>query len=104
MVTEAGYGKRTQLERVQRAGPWRPGRHGIKLTSTRGTVVAAFMVENADDEVMLISSSGVTIRLVIGTIGHAPLGRDAMGVKIVSLDDGQTVASVALVIQAPEPD
>ncbi len=80
------------------------GVKAIKLASTRGTVQAAFMVESPDDEVMLISSSGVTIRLAIGTIGHAPLGRDAMGVKVMSLDDGQTVASVALVIQAPEAD
>ena len=92
-----------------RASSTRQGRGGqgvkaIKLAADARHVVAAFMVESPDDEVMLISSSGVTIRLVIGTIGHAPLGRDAMGVKVVSLDDGQTVASVALVIQAPETD
>jgi len=104
IVTDAGFGKRTKISEFNAQGRGGQGVKAIKLASTRGTVMAAFMVESPDDEVMLISSSGVTIRLVIGTIGHAPLGRDAMGVKIMSLDDGQTVASVALVIQAPEAD
>jgi DNA gyrase subunit A len=104
IVTDAGFGKRTKISEFNAQGRGGQGVKAIKLASTRGTVQAAFMVESPDDEVMLISSAGVTIRLVIGTIGHAPLGRDAMGVKIMSLDDGQTVASVALVIQAPEAD
>ena len=37
-------------------------------------------------------------------IGHAPLGRDAMGVKIMSLDDGQVVASVALIVSSDDED
>ncbi len=104
VVTDAGYGKRTKISEFNAQGRGGQGVKAIKLASTRGTVQAAFMVERPDDEVMLISSSGVTIRLVIGSIGHAPLGRDAMGVKIMSLDDGQSVASVALVIQAPDQD
>ena len=95
IVTDAGFGKRTKISEFNAQGRGGQGVKAIKLASTRGTVQAAFMVESPDDEVMLISSSGVTIRLVIGSIGHAPLGRDAMGVKIMSLDDGQTVASVA---------
>jgi DNA gyrase subunit A len=104
IVTDAGFGKRTKISEFNAQGRGGQGVKAIKLASTRGMVQAAFMVESPDDEVMLISSAGVTIRLVIGSIGHAPLGRDAMGVKIMSLDDGQTVASVALVIQGPEQD
>jgi DNA gyrase subunit A len=104
VVTDAGFGKRTRISDFNAQGRGGQGVRAIKLASTRGMVQAAYMVGSPDDEVMLISSSGVTIRLVIGTIGHAPLGRDAMGVKIMSLDEGQTVASVALVIQTPEQD
>ena len=102
IVTDAGYGKRTQLERVQPPGPRRPGRAAASSSPARkGHVVAAFMV-GLDDEIVAVSSSGVTIRMPVREISSQ--GRDATGVRVMNLDDGQTVASVALVIQAPEAD
>src|SRR5205085_2999426 len=61
IVTDAGYGKRTKLERFPRKGRGTMGVKGIKLTARRGYVVAAFMV-GLEDEFFLISSGGVTIR------------------------------------------
>jgi DNA gyrase subunit A len=72
---------------------------GIKLPPKRGKVVAAFMV-GLDDEILMISSAGVTIRMPVRDI--ASQGRDATGVKVMNLDDGQTVASVAPVLTASE--
>ena len=64
IVTDAGYGKRTQLDALQPPGPRRPGRRGIKLTAKKGHVVAAFMVE-LDDEIFVINSGGTVIRMPV---------------------------------------
>jgi DNA gyrase subunit A len=95
MVTEAGFGKRTQLENFNRQGRGGLGVRGIKLTAQRGGVVAAFMV-GLEDEILVISSEGVTVRMAVRSISSQ--GRDATGVRVVSLDAGQVVASVAPVL------
>jgi DNA gyrase subunit A len=95
IVTEAGYGKRTQLEHYSRQGRGGQGVIGIKLTGKRGNVVAAFMV-GIDDEIVAISSGGVTIRMAVREISSQ--GRMATGVRVMNLDDGQTLASVAAIL------
>jgi DNA gyrase subunit A len=99
MVTEAGYGKRTQLDRFNRQGRGGQGVKGIRLTGRKGMVVAAFMV-GLDDEIVAVSSGGVTIRMPVRDISSQ--GRDATGVRVMSLDDGQTVASVAPILSNDE--
>ena len=95
IVTEAGYGKRTQLDRFNRQGRGGQGVMGIRLTGRKGHVVAAFMV-GLDDEIVAVSSGGVTIRMPVREISSQ--GRDATGVRIMNLDAGQVVASVAPIL------
>jgi DNA gyrase subunit A len=92
MVTDAGYGKRTKLERFNRQARGGQGVRGIRLTAKRGRVVAAFMV-SLDEEILLVSTGGVVIRTAVREI--ASQGRDATGVRVMNLDDGQAVAAVA---------
>ncbi|HEX3794663.1 MAG TPA: DNA gyrase subunit A [Acidimicrobiales bacterium] len=94
LVTDAGYGKRTKLERFNRQARGGQGVRGIRLTGKRGSVVAAFMVA-LDEEILLVSSGGVVIRTAAREI--ASQGRDATGVRVMNLDDGQSVAAVARV-------
>ncbi|HEY2430669.1 MAG TPA: DNA gyrase C-terminal beta-propeller domain-containing protein, partial [Acidimicrobiales bacterium] len=101
MVTDNGFGKRTQLHNFNRQGRGGQGVRGIRLTAKRGAVVAAFMV-GLDDEIILISSAGVTIRT--GAREIASQGRDATGVKVMNLDTGQTVAAVAPVLAQEDAD
>jgi DNA gyrase subunit A len=95
IVTEAGYGKRTQLDRFNRQGRGGQGVMGIRLTGRKGHVVAAFMV-GLDDEIVAVSSGGVAIRMPVREISSQ--GRDATGVRIMNLDAGQVVASVAPIL------
>jgi DNA gyrase subunit A len=92
VVTDAGYGKRTKLERFNRQARGGQGVRGIRLTARRGRVVAAFMV-GIGDEIILVSSGGVVIRTAVREI--ASQGRDATGVRVMNLDDGDAVAAVA---------
>ncbi len=101
MVTDNGFGKRTQLQHFNRQGRGGQGVRGIRLTAKRGVVVAAFMV-GLDDEIILISSAGVTIRMPVRDISSQ--GRDATGVKVMNLDAGHTVAAVALVLAQEDGD
>jgi DNA gyrase subunit A len=94
IVTDAGYGKRTKLERFNRQARGGQGVRGIRLTGKRGFVVAAFMIA-LDEELLLVSSGGVVIRTAAREI--ASQGRDATGVRVMNLDDGQSVAAVARV-------
>jgi DNA gyrase subunit A len=99
MVTEAGYGKRTQLDKFNTQGRGGQGVIGIRLTGKKGEVVAAFMV-GLDDDIVAVSSGGVTIRMSVREISSQ--GRDATGVRVMSLDDGQTVASVAPILSSDD--
>jgi len=101
IMTDGGYGKRTQLDKFNRQGRGGQGVRGIKLTGRKGFVTAAFMV-GIDDEIVAVSSGGVTIRMEVREISSQ--GRDATGVRVMNLDDGQTVASVAPIIAEGDED
>ncbi len=101
IVTDAGFGKRTQLQHFNRQGRGGVGVRGIKLTAQRGRVVSAFMVA-LDDEILVTSSSGVLVRMPVREISSQ--GRDATGVRVMTLDSGQLVASVAPVLAVEEND
>ncbi len=101
MLTDAGYGKRTQLDRFNRQGRGGQGVIGIRLTGKKGFVVAAFMV-GLDDDIVAVSSGGVTIRMPVREISSQ--GRDATGVRVMNLDDGQVVASVAPILASTSDD
>lgn len=100
IVTDGGYGKRTQLTNFNRQNRGGYGVIGIRFTARKGGgVVAAFMV-SLEDEIVLVSSGGVVIRTHVKEVSSQ--GRDATGVRIMNLDDGQTVASVAPIVREDE--
>ncbi len=101
IMTEAGYGKRTQLDRFNVQGRGGQGVKGMKLTGKKGEVVAAFMV-GLDDEIVAVSNNGITIRMGVRDISSQ--GRDATGVRIMNMDDGDRVGSVAPILATDDED
>jgi DNA gyrase subunit A len=95
MVTESGYGKRTELDQFNVQGRGGQGVIGIKLTGKKGEVVDAFMV-GLDDDIVAVSKSGITIRMPVREISTQ--GRTATGVKVMNMDDGDIVGSVAPIL------
>jgi len=95
MVTEAGYGKRTQIDKFRRQSRGGIGVRGIQVGEKKGYVVAAFMA-GIDDEIVAVSSGGTTIRTDVRTISSQ--GRAASGVKVMTVEPGQQVTSVALIL------
>jgi DNA gyrase subunit A len=92
IVTAGGYGKRTELDRFPRKGRGTQGVRGISLPERRGEVVAAWMVA-PDDHVFAISSDGTLLRTQVSDISLQ--GRDATGVRVMHVAEGQRVVSIA---------
>lgn len=96
IVTEGGYGKRTLLQNYPRKGRGTMGVRGIRLTDVRGASVIGARVCRDDDELIVVSSGGTLIRLSVSDI--ALQGRDASGVRVMSVGDDETVAALAPVV------
>jgi DNA gyrase subunit A len=94
LVTAHGYAKRTRTANFNAQGRGGQGVRGMKVTPARGEVVGALVVDDTD-EIMLVSSSGVTIKLAAREIARQ--GRDATGVRAMNLVEGQSVVSIARV-------
>jgi len=101
MITEAGYGKRTQLDKFNRQGRGGIGVRGIQVKEKKGYVVSAFMA-GIDDEIVAVTSGGATIRTQVRNISSQ--GRAATGVRVMTVEEGQTVSSVALIIASEDEE
>jgi DNA gyrase subunit A len=99
IVSDAGYAKRTQIAHFPRKGRGTQGVIGVKITDKKGKVVAAFMV-GLDDEIVAVASNGVAMRTEVKQISSQ--GRAATGVRLMNLDNGSVVASVAPILAADE--
>jgi DNA gyrase subunit A len=95
-VSSSGHGKRTRLAAFNRQGRGGQGVRGMRITEARGGVVAAFTVVEGD-EILLFSSAGNLVR--IGTDEISEQGRDATGVRVARVSDGDTVVAVARVLE-----
>jgi DNA gyrase subunit A len=71
------------------------------MTPQKGPVLTGRIV-NIDDEVILVSSKGTLIRTAVKQISSQ--GRDASGVRVMSLEEGESVVAVAPVLTPPEED
>ncbi|MBW3588078.1 MAG: DNA gyrase subunit A [Actinobacteria bacterium] len=95
IITDAGYGKRTLLERYPRQRRGGKGVKTAKLTGKRGSIQGAGVVR-VGHEVFLIASDGQVIRMTVKDISRQ--GRDTTGVRVMRMDSGTTVAAMAPVI------
>jgi DNA gyrase subunit A len=93
-ITENGYGKRTQIKDYPTKGRGGLGVIDIRTNERNGPVVCLLGVKE-DDEIILITRGGVMIRQAVK--GISVIGRNTQGVKIVQLDEGDKVVSVALI-------
>jgi DNA gyrase subunit A len=92
LLTSGGYGKRTDMEEFRKQTRGGIGVKAFKLTRVRGDLVDARAVRK-DDEVFLISSSGVGVRQSVGKISRQK--RDSTGVKVINLNEGNELTAAA---------
>lgn len=94
IVTEKGYGKQTPAAQYPLRNRGGMGVKTVTITEKNGNLVAMKTVSGEED-IMLMTVSGVMIRFEIGTVSQT--GRSAMGVKLIRLDENEKVATVAKV-------
>jgi DNA gyrase subunit A len=97
-ATENGFGKRTAIAEYTRHGRGTQGMIAIQTSERNGKVVAAALV-NEEDEVMLITSGGVLIRTRVREI--RVMSRSTQGVTLINLEAGQKLSGLVK-IQEPE--
>ena len=101
IVTEKGYGKRTEMDNFNPKHRNGQGVTAIKISEERGKVVGSRAV-GEDDEVFMIASNGVIIRMEVNTISIQ--GPYATGVKIMSVEEEEYVAAIAPVLQVEDEE
>lgn len=98
VISELGYGKRTKVSQFTAHARGGVGIRSAVVNSKTGKLMGVATLTEESNEVIIISSLGQTIRL---GLKHIPeLGRVTQGVRIMRLNDGDTVASLALVREA----
>ena len=95
VISEFGYGKRTKVDQFTLHARGGVGIRSAVVNDKTGKLVASKSLETDDQEVILISIAGQTIRLGLKDIPE--LGRATQGVRIMRLNDNDQVASLALV-------
>jgi DNA gyrase subunit A len=95
-ATENGYGKRTSITEYTRHGRGTKGMIAIQQSERNGKVVAATLV-HADDEIMLITDTGVLVRTRVSEIRE--LGRATQGVTLIGLDDGAKLSGLQRIVE-----
>src|SRR5207249_9216405 len=99
VVTEQGYGKRTQMRDYPRKGRGGLGVKTVQLTDAKGKLAGARVVREGY-QVMLISTGGTVIRMAVDEIKR--LGRATQGVIVVRLRGDERVSALAPDVDSDE--
>ena len=94
LVTEKGYGKRTNVREFRQTKRGSKGVLALNVTEKNGNLIACKIVEDNKD-VIIMTNAGVTIKLPIDQISL--LGRITQGLKLISLRENQTVSTISVV-------
>ena len=98
-ATENGYGQRTLISEHTRHGRGTKGMIAIQTTARNGKVVAACLVSETD-EIMLITDKAVVVRTRVAEV--RALGRATQGVTLIAVDEGSTLVGVQRIAESDE--
>lgn len=101
VVSENGFGKRSEFEDYRKTNRGGKGVKTIDITAKTGSLIALKAVRD-DNDLMIINKSGITIRTHTSEIRVA--GRATQGVKLISLREGDSIAAVCVVDKDAEEE
>ncbi len=101
VVSEKGYGKRSDIEEYRVTNRGGKGVKTINITDKTGNLVAIKSVTNAND-LMIITKGGITIRLNVADL--RVMGRATQGVRLINIQDNDSIAAVTRVDHEEEED
>ena len=94
VVSENGYGKRSDFDEYRKTNRGSKGVSTLKITEKTGSLVAMKNVTDEND-LMIINRSGLTIRMAVSDIRVA--GRATQGVRLINIKEGDSIAAVSAV-------
>jgi DNA gyrase subunit A len=94
VVSETGYGKRSELDEYRITNRGGKGVRTLNVTEKTGKLVGILDVTDEDD-LMIINQRGVTIRMSV--VDLRVMGRATQGVRLIKLKDGESIASITRV-------
>jgi DNA gyrase subunit A len=94
VVSETGFGKRSQLNEYRKTKRGGKGVMTMKLTDKTGGIIS-FINVNDNEDLMIINRSGITIRMKVSEL--RVLGRNTQGVKLINLRGKDYIASITKV-------
>ncbi|WP_338877121.1 DNA gyrase subunit A [Spirosoma sp. SC4-14] len=101
VVSEKGYGKRSDIDEYRITNRGAKGVGTLKVTDRVGRLVAILDVSDSDD-LMIINRSGIAIRTPVSAL--SVIGRNTQGVRLISLRDGDEISSVTKIKQEEVDD
>lgn len=101
VVSEKGYGKRSEIDEYRITNRGGKGVKTMNITEKTGLLVGIKAVTDNDD-LMIITKNGITIRLSLKDI--RVMGRNTQGVRLINLDDTDEIAAVTIVEHEEEVD
>ena len=101
VVSSNGYGKRSDFEEYRKTNRGSKGAKTINITEKTGDLIAIKNVTDADD-LMIITKSGLTIRMAVSDIRVA--GRATQGVRLINIKEGDSIAAVSVVAKNDEEE
>ena len=94
VVTEKGFGKKTDVEEYRLTHRGSKGVKALNVTEKNGGIVAFKSVDGTED-LMIVTDSGIIIRVSLEQVSTT--GRVAQGVKLINLKDNQKVSTITLI-------
>lgn len=101
VVSENGYGKRSEVDEYRQTSRGAKGVTTLKINEKTGSLVAIKAV-TANNDLMIITKSGLTIRLALSTINVQ--GRATQGVRLINIREGDSIAAVSVVAHEAEEE
>lgn len=98
-ATENGYGKRTEVGKYRLQSRGGKGVINIKTTERNGLVVGIKKAKE-DDDLMLMTEKGMTIRLPVKDV--SVIGRNVQGVRLLRLEEGDKLAAITYIVKEEE--
>ena len=101
VVSENGYGKRSEIDDYRLTGRGGKGVKSMQVTEKTGTVVSIKIVK-AEDDLMITTKSGIAIRMNLDEL--RVMGRATQGVRVIRIDKGDAIADLAVIDRSDDEE
>ncbi len=101
IVTENGYGKKTDINEYRATHRGTKGVKALNITEKNGNIIS-FRLIDGNEDLIIVTDSGIVIKMSLNQVSK--IGRVAQGVRLINLKNDQKVSSIAIIEPEPEQE